>query len=97
MFHFPTLYKWTVKDTKATKYAKILSSPEVFRPTELSLWNSLKYRVIHKSLRDFRPPRYSSWDGHAEGSISIGRESLQVFLCTRRRGVLGGFTARGQS
>jgi hypothetical protein len=25
------------------------------------------YRVIHKSLRDFRPLRYSSQDGHAEG------------------------------
>ena len=24
-------------------------------------------RVIHKSLRDFRPLRYSSRDGHAEG------------------------------
>ena len=26
-----------------------------------------KYRVIHKSFRDFRPLRYSSRDGHAEG------------------------------
>jgi hypothetical protein len=25
------------------------------------------YRVIHNSLRDFRPLRYSSRDGHAEG------------------------------
>ena len=25
------------------------------------------YRVIHKSLRDFRPLQYSSRDGHAEG------------------------------
>ena len=25
------------------------------------------YRVIHKYLRDFRPLRYSSRDGHAEG------------------------------
>jgi hypothetical protein len=32
-----------------------------------------------------------------KGSISIGRESLQVFLCTRRLGILAGFTARGQS
>jgi hypothetical protein len=31
-----------------------------------------------------------------ERSISIDRESLQVFLfCTRHRGVLAGFTARG--
>jgi hypothetical protein len=27
----------------------------------------------------------------------ISRESLQVFLCARRRGVLGGFTARRQT
>ena len=33
----------------------------------------------------------------AERSISIGRESLQVFLCTRRHGVRADFTARGQS
>jgi hypothetical protein len=26
-----------------------------------------KYKVIHKSLRDFRPLRYSSREGHAEG------------------------------
>ena len=34
------------------------------------LWRFIKvplYRVIHKSLRDFRPLRYSSRHGHAEG------------------------------
>jgi hypothetical protein len=31
----------------------------------------------------------------AERSISIDREPLQVFFCTRHRGVLAGFTARG--
>ena len=31
----------------------------------------------------------------AERSISIGRESLQVFICTRGLGVLPGSTARG--
>ena len=31
----------------------------------------------------------------AERSISIGRESLQVFICTRSLGVLTGSTARG--
>ena len=35
-------------------------------PKEISLFYCL-YRVIHKSLRDFRPLRYSSRDGHAEG------------------------------
>jgi hypothetical protein len=33
----------------------------------------------------------------AERSISIDRESLQVFFLTRRRGVLAGFTTRGGS
>ena len=33
-----------------------------------------KYRVIRKSFRDFRPLRYSSWDGHAEGEhVNRGR------------------------
>jgi len=31
----------------------------------------------------------------AERSISIGRESLKVFFCTRVLGVLAGSTARG--
>ena len=33
------------------------------------------YRVIHKSLRDFRPLRYSSRDGRAEGEhVNRGRD-----------------------
>jgi hypothetical protein len=36
----------------------------------------VKYRVIHKSLRYFRPLRYSSRDGHAEGEhVSKGRDT----------------------
>ena len=32
------------------------------------------YRVIHKSLRDFRPLRYSNRNGHAEGEhVNRGR------------------------
>jgi hypothetical protein len=32
-------------------------------------------RVIHKSLRDFRPMRYSSRDGYAEGErVNRGRD-----------------------
>ena len=38
------------------------------------------YRVIHKSLRDFRTRLRNNQDRHAERSISIGRESLQVFF-----------------
>jgi len=44
------------------------------------------YRVIHKSHRDFRPLRYSSRDGHAEGEhVNRGTDTpsfyptLQVF------------------
>jgi hypothetical protein len=48
------------------------------------------YRVIHKSLRDFRPLRYSRRDGHAEGEhVNRGRDTpsfcptLQVLhMCT---------------
>ena len=38
---------------------------------------TLLYRVIHKSLRDFRPLQYSSRDGHAEGE-HVNRGTLQV-------------------
>jgi hypothetical protein len=31
-----------------------------------------------------------------KGSMSIGRE-FSIFLCPRRRGVLAGYTARGQA
>jgi hypothetical protein len=34
------------------------------------------YMVIHKSLRDFRPLRYSSRDGHAKGEhVNRGRDT----------------------
>jgi hypothetical protein len=36
------------------------------------------YRVIHKSLRDFRPLRYSSRDGQAEGEhVNRGRDTYE--------------------
>ena len=40
----------------------------------------LKYRVIHKSFRDFRPLRYSSRDGHAEGK-HVNRGSDTPIFC----------------
>ena len=37
---------------------------------------SLKYGIIHKSLLDFRPLRYSSRDGHAGGEhFKRGRDT----------------------
>jgi hypothetical protein len=38
------------------------------------------YRVILKSLRDFRPLRYSSRDGHAEGE-HVNRERDTPSFC----------------
>jgi len=39
-----------------------------------------KYRVIHKSLQDFRPLRYSSRDDHAEGEhVNRGRDTPSFF------------------
>ena len=36
-----------------------------------------QYRIIRKSVRDFRPLRYSSRDGHAEGEhVNRGRDTL---------------------
>ena len=40
------------------------------------LYVMIMYRVIQKSLRDFRPLRYSSRDGHAEGEhVNRGRDT----------------------
>ena len=40
------------------------------------------YRVIHKFLQDFRPLRYSSRDGHAEGEhVNRGRERHSPSFC----------------
>ena len=41
------------------------------------------YRVIHKSLRDFRPLRYSRRDGHAEGEhVNRGRDTPSFCLAS---------------
>ena len=40
------------------------------------MWGGELYSVIHKSLRDFRPLRYSSRDGHTEGEhFNRGRDT----------------------
>jgi hypothetical protein len=42
----------------------------------------LIYRVIHKSLRNFRPLRYSNRDGDAEGEhVNRGRDN-PIFCAT---------------
>ena len=51
------------------------------------------YRVIHKSLWDFRPLRYSSRDGHAEGEhVNRGRDTPS--FCPTLQ-VLGMLTSEG--
>jgi len=35
----------------------------------------MKYRVIHKSLQDFRPLWYSGQDGHEGEHVSKGRDT----------------------
>ena len=43
------------------------------------------HRVIHKSLRDFQPLRYSNRDGHAQGEhVNRERETLQVSVLPYR-------------
>ena len=48
------------------------------KPSVIFRYSSMShlYRVIHKSLRDFRPLRYSSRNGHAEGKhVNRGRDT----------------------
>ena len=53
----------------------------------------LKYRVIHKSLRDFRPLRYTSRDGHAEGEHVNRKRDTPSFCPTLQ--VLDMLTSEG--
>jgi hypothetical protein len=49
-----------------------------------SLFTTPLYRVIHKSLQDFRPLRYSNRDGDAEGEhVNRGRDT-PIFCATLR-------------
>ena len=53
----------------------LLEVTEVSQPADIYIYIYI-YRVIHKSLRDFRPLRYSSRDGHAEGEhVNRGRDT----------------------
>jgi hypothetical protein len=54
----------------------VLEQASLKRGTEPVPKHSVLYRVIRKSLRDFRPLRYSSQDGHAEGEhVNRGRHT----------------------
>ena len=58
---------------------KLRNSPEERRShlqRSRSLKSCTKYRVIHKSLREFRPLRNSSQDGHTEREhVNRGRDT----------------------
>ena len=57
---------------------KLLFQPNKIHKFHKFLWYIIAgiYRVNHKSLRDFRPLRYSSRDGHAEGKhVNRGRDT----------------------
>jgi hypothetical protein len=62
---------------KYTKIKQNFNSNSYFNTRELKSNKTLYiYRVIHKSLRDFRPLWYSSRDGHAEGDyVNRGRDT----------------------
>ena len=62
------------------------SCTDLLRTSPLRCYNvqNGKYRVIYKSAQDFRPLRYSSRDGHAEGDhVNRGRDT-QRFCPTLR-------------
>ena len=55
----------------------------------------IKYRVIHKSLRNFRTRLRNNQDRHGKKEYINGYRISQSFFCTRGLGVLAGSTARG--
>ena len=68
-------------------HARLTRQPEVQRllrrPTRRwknNIEMNLKYRVIHKSLRDFRTRLRNNQDRHGRREHIKGRESLQVFF-----------------
>ena len=62
--------------TVSTAIGTIHSRSQIVSVTSSQLrWEEGIYRVIHKSLRDFRPLLYSSRDVHAEGEhVNRGRD-----------------------
>jgi len=67
-----------------------------FVPFICHLHQNHLYRVIHKSLRNFRTQLRNNQDRHGRKEhINRERISLKVFFCTRGLGVLAGSTARG--
>jgi hypothetical protein len=82
LYFFHVISKRTIFEEKTVEH-KILCSLQNF-----SFWDELSeicwkiYRVIYKSLRDVRPLRYSSRDGHAEGEHVNRRRDTPSFCPT---------------
>ena len=55
------------------------------------------YRVIRKSLWNFRNRLRNNQDRQQKGAYQYVGNPSTSFLCTRRRGILASFTARGGS
>jgi hypothetical protein len=97
-FHSSLLYNFSCHTSPPTILPfSLTSSCHLFLHLPLSLVSKFIYRIIHKSSRTSELGCPTTKTDTAESSISIGRESLQAFLCTRRHGVLAGFITRGQS
>ena len=84
---------WVAETCSSLSYIKILSLLPIFITiisylhkkflgihTKFSTYDFWKYRVILKSLRYFRPLRYSSRDGHAEWGACQQRDRHSKFV-----------------
>jgi hypothetical protein len=72
----------SLKKTSVLRYAnfcenrRFLAVLHSYLLHRIPLKSNNKYRVIHKSLWEFRPLRYSSRDGHAAGEhVNRGRDT----------------------
>jgi hypothetical protein len=87
-----------IKGVRHCKFLEVYLCRSITESKRYCLWSCKLYRwvacikimrVIRKSLRDFRPLRYSSRDGHAEGDhVNRGRDTpgfcptVQVLICS---------------
>ena len=62
---------------KVAKRLSYIQDARCLKVNNINRWAKFaEYRVINKSLWDFRPLRYSSWDGYAEGKhVNRGRDT----------------------
>ena len=62
-------------NNRASHPRRLNSSTALLSVSQILQVDMFIYSLIHKSLQDFRPLRYSSRDGHAKGEhVNIGRD-----------------------